>query len=397
MNVLFLNEKCGYFGGVEQNIADTVRGLNNRGHQCFLAYGETTNRQAEEYSNMFHGSFQCRELAQSEGSTSDHSCDEIVDRCEIDVVYVHKARSVAFLQSLFMKTKTVRMVHDHDLCCPRRHKYFTWSNKICTAKAGWRCWMDGAFLAKDATSPLGLKFVNISNKITEMKRNWAFDTLLVGSRFMRDELIQNGFPNERIHVVPPVVDFEANALTEVPDTPQILFVGQLIKGKGVDLLLKALSKVEDEFFASIIGTGNAEGSLHALSHDLGLDERVQFTGWVSHEKLGEYFAAARMVLAPSRWPEPFGMIGLEAMRYGRPVVGFSVGGIPDWLEHEKTGLLVNEQDIDGLAHAITSLLRDHDTCKRLGKNARKTAEEKYSFSNYVEQIEHFLLPTHCER
>ena len=108
------------------------------------------------------------------------------------------------------------------------------------------------------------------------------------------------------------------------------------------------------------------------------------------QDLGDYYARAKLVAVPSRWPEPFGMIGLEAMHYGRPVVAFRVGGIPDWLEDGATGLLVPEQDVRAFAAALEKLLGDPPLCAQLGAQAQERVRTKFRFENYLDRLEGFL-------
>lgn len=396
MKILFVNEKCGYFGGVEQNIADAAEGLRARGHQCYLAYGTVTERDVDKYKSLFDGCFHCAELRDQGQRASGHhrsavyAFGVILNHVAPDVVYVHKVADTRFYEPFFSQVRTVRMVHDHDLCCPRRHKYFLLSGRICHYKAGWRCWADGAFLAKTNGGPAGLTLVSIGRRLQEMRRNYHFDALLVGSRFMQEELLQNGFPKEKVHILPPVVRLNCERPSAVPSDPHLLYVGQLIRGKGVDLLLGALRQVSCDFVATIVGTGNAQDKLHALCQQWGLADRVRFRGWVNHEELKPLYAAAKVVVVPSRWPEPFGMIGLEAMHHGRAVVAFDVGGISDWLEHEVTGLLVPEQDVTGLARALERVLTDTELANRLGRNAYDRARTIYVFDRYIDTLEIYL-------
>ena len=390
MKILFVNERCGYFGGVEQNVADTAEGLRARGHECFLAYGEVTWRGASEYKALFDATFSCIEMASGSGNGHSHALREIAKQVEPDVIYFHKIPELAFGDLLLSEYRTVRMVHDHDLCCPRRHKYFALSGRVCQHPAGWRCWADAAFLTRDRTSRVGVGWVSIGRKVRAMQANYRIDRLLVGSRFMRDELLLNGFGERSVQVLPPVVRTVPAPPTPVPQEPRILYVGQLIRGKGVDLLLRALPHLSCEFFATIVGMGNAERKLRAVCHGLGLTPRVHFQGWVDHQELDAYYREAKVVVVPSRWPEPFGMVGLEAMHRARPVVGFGVGGIPDWLEHEVTGLLVPEQDVQGLARALERVLTDTELADTLGKNGHERVLSKYSFERYLDQLESHL-------
>jgi glycosyltransferase involved in cell wall biosynthesis len=399
VKILFVNEKAGYFGGVEQNIADSAAGLKARGTSCFLAYGETTDRDPRGYQAIFEESRVCRELAP--GSVpSAQSFRDLVERLRPDVVYLHKISKVSPVLPFSGKVRTVRMVHDHDLCCPRRHKYYLLNSRVCRHPAGWRCYLDGAFLERGTQSRLPFCYAAIGPKLREMRRNTRLDSILVGSRFMHQELVANGFSASKIHVLPPVVPDEDLPSSPVPNDPIVLYVGQLIRGKGVDLLLRSLQRLPCDFQAVIIGTGNAESKLHALCDQLGLKSRVQFHGWVDHQQLGAFYERARVVAVPSRWPEPFGMIGLEAMRRARPVVAFNVGGIPDWLEDGVTGTLVCEQDVDGFARALQRILSDDALANELGQAARLRAHERFSFDRYVDRLRALLLgegPEHNPR
>lgn len=393
MKILFVNEKCGYMGGVEQNVADSAAGLRARGHECYLAYGITTGQEVEKYQDLFGGPSNCfasSELGFASTDQGETSFEAILNRVGPEVIYFHKAERLPSCEHLLSQVHTVRMVHDHDLCCPRRHKYYAISSKVCEHRADWRCWLDLAFVARSGSSPLGITLVSIRRVIKEMKRNYVLDRLLVGSHFMREELLQNGFPTEKVHIIPPVVRLAAQSPKPVPEEPRILFVGQLIRGKGVDLLLRALQQVSVEFSAMIVGAGNAQAGLEDLCRRLGLAGKVQFRGWVGHDELGKIYDSARIVVVPSRWPEPFGMVGVEAMNHGRAVVAFGVGGIPDWLKHEETGLLAPEQDVDALALAVQRLLTDRELAASMGEKGYAYGREHYSFDRYLDRLESHL-------
>jgi glycosyltransferase involved in cell wall biosynthesis len=376
MNILFVNEKCGSFGGVEQNIAETAAALTARGHRCTLAHSERTGRDEAAFLRGFAETFPWAEMA---------------ERTKVsppDVVYLHKVPRVKPLLAAARAKRSVRMVHDHDLCCPRRHKYYAWTGRVCSRAAGWCCLADLAFLQRGGR--MGFTLRGMGGFHSELEANRAVDQLLVGSRFMRDELLTNRFSQDRVTVLHPVTEPEGGQPSPCPVTPRVLFVGQVIHGKGVDLLLHALADVTGIWSADIIGTGNGLEKVRRLCGELGLADRVTFHGWVDHRQLGEYYRQARVVVVPSRWPEPFGMVGLEAMRLGRPVAGFAVGGIPDWLDDGKTGLLAGEQDVPEFAVALTRLLHESGLAERMGAAGRQRAEEVFSFTHYIDRLEQIL-------
>ena len=408
MRILFVNEKCGYMGGVEQNIAEAAAALGERGHQCFLLYGTETDRGSADYQRIFEQVFPCSELGAPGDATlhtphpfverklgsargqPPYSAEFVIQLIGPDVIYFHKVPTIGPFVNPCEKIHTVRMVHDHDLCCPRHHKYFALSGRICHHRAGWRCYGDLAFIERNRQSRIPVAYSSIRKKLAEMKRNSVLDTLLVGSRYMRDELVMNGFPEERVHILPPVVRQMETKPLPMQRQSRVLYVGQLIRGKGVDLLLQALAQVRQDYQATIVGAGNAENKLKTLCAELGLDKKVRFAGWVDHEELKQHYHQATVLAVPSRWPEPFGMIGLEAMHHSRPVVGFDVGGIPDWLEHDKTGLLVPEQDTAQLAAALETLLANPELAEKLGRGGFEQVVQKYAFTSYVDTLETLL-------
>ena len=382
MNILFLNTYCGYFGGVEQNIASAAEGLRAAGHHGTLIYQKETKNRLDDYKKLFDNT-----VCAPSNDELTQTLTEQIEQGSWDALYVHKLASVAPLQPIKGTIRMVRMIHDHDECCPRHHKYFVCPNRICKQPAGLLCWADLAFIERNRQSKLGVRFNNLFRHKKELVRNRElFDTFLVGSRFMREELLMNGFEEGRIQCVPPCVKHPDRAPTPVPDNNEILYVGQLIKGKGVDLLIQALTHLSEPFHLTIAGSGNAEDSLKAMVQNLDLEAHVDFSGWIAPDELDRLYDQCRILAVPSRWAEPFGMIGLEAMQRARPVVGFDVGGIPDWLETGVTGYAVPEADVQLFADALNRLLADHKTAQAFGEQGRKKLEAEFSFKNYIETL-----------
>jgi len=387
MRVAFLHELAGLQGGVEQNLVVSARALAARGHELVLIAEREGAQGADTLRACFQGTWIEPDLARPAG---DAAFAEHLARLAPDVVYVHKLARLPVPLFAPGHPRTLRMVHDHDLTCPRRHRYLALGGAICPWPAGWRCWLDGAFLGRPGPLPGGFKLVDLRAHATELRRNRGLDRLLVGSRAMRDELVVNGLDAARVAILPPVLpDLPAPAPAPGPE-PVVLFVGQLVRGKGVDLLLDALTTLPGDWRAEIVGEGNARPALEAQARRLGLAGRVRFLGWLDHEALDPVYARARLLVVPSRWAEPFGMVGLEAMQRGRAVVAFAVGGIPDWCEDGVTGLLAPAADTGALARAIGRLLDERELARRLGEAGRARAAERFSFGAYVDALEAHL-------
>ena len=114
---------------------------------------------------------------------------------------------------------------------------------------------------------------------------------------------------------------------------------------------------------------------------------MTFKGFIPQTELQEYYREASVVLAPSVWPEPMGLVGLEAMRNGLPVVAFDAGGIRDWLTDGENGFLIPWMDLDLFAGKLNALLADKQLARDMGANGRARFERDYQFDEYITRLE----------
>ena len=307
-----------------------------------------------------------------------------------EVIFLHKMADPVLMAALVENpVPVVRMVHDHDLTCMRSYRYNPLNRKICTrAASGWCVFPCGACLTRNHGSGLPLKWMSYGAKRRELALNRQLAALVVASRYMQSELVRNGFPAERIAVHAPVPRSREGAFESTFDSRNLLvYSGQIIRGKGVDVLLEALARITTHFEAVIIGEGSHRGHCEKLSRSLGLSHRVHFTGYVPQAELKIYHRNASVAVVSSVWPEPFGAVGLEAMRCGLPVVAFEAGGIGDWLVDGETGYLVPWMDREQYANRIETLLRNKKLARTMGENGREVAERRFSFPAYIRDLE----------
>jgi phosphatidylinositol alpha-mannosyltransferase len=172
------------------------------------------------------------------------------------------------------------------------------------------------------------------------------------------------------------------------DKVNILFVGRLEKRKGVSYLLNACAKVKESFphfRLIIVGPGTRLRSRYEnLAKDLGL-ANIVFIGFVPSAELPTYYRSADIFCAPATGGESFGIVLLEAMACGKPVVATSIEGYASLLANDEGGLLVPPRDKEALAGALLSLLNDKSLRHRMGAKGRIKAE-KYSWANVAKQV-----------
>jgi glycogen(starch) synthase len=194
--------------------------------------------------------------------------------------------------------------------------------------------------------------------------------------------------------ITPRSSFIANAL-EAPTfdpgpisfhPPRLLCLGRLVTEKGFDLALAAFQAVLSRFPGArlvIAGDGSERERLQQQMIRLELANSVEFAGKVAPETAAHLIDQSTLVLIPSRL-EGFGLVALEAAWMARPVVATRVGGLPEVVVHEQTGLLVENENSQALAEAIAFLLDHPETATRLGRAARSRAEAVFGWERHVD-------------
>jgi glycosyltransferase involved in cell wall biosynthesis len=201
-------------------------------------------------------------------------------------------------------------------------------------------------------------------------------------------LLKNGFSPERIEIHPPVPRAgDATIRSSFSARNLIIYAGQIIRGKGVDVLIESLARVKEPFECIILGDGSHKPYCEQLTRKLGLQDKIKFRGFVPQDELKQYYRECSVVALSSVWPEPIATIGLEVMRYALPIVAFDAGGIKDWLKNGHNGYLVPWMDRGAFATAIDDLLRDKEKARRMGENGLALVSEQYDFDRYVAGLE----------
>jgi glycogen(starch) synthase len=191
----------------------------------------------------------------------------------------------------------------------------------------------------------------------------------------RSSVILNGL--EAPPLLPKPLPFEP---------PRLLCLGRLSPEKGFDLALTAFAAVVRQFHQArlaIAGDGPSRLELEQQAGELGIAHCVDFLGWVVPEDVPALINVSTIVLMPSR-QESLPLVALEAALMGRPLVATRVGGLPEVVAHEQTGLLVNTEDSRALADAVELLLHRPAVAIQMGLNARSRAQQLFSWQKHLD-------------
>jgi glycosyltransferase involved in cell wall biosynthesis len=223
------------------------------------------------------------------------------------------------------------------------------------------------------------KYLQVTRGLAAMRRA---DLAISYSSAVDRHLAANHLPRRAI--VPCFPTMAPKSASEHAASRRILFAGRVEHTKGVDVLIHAACDVDGEFV--ICGEGRELETLRRLAQRLGVQDRVRFTGWLGGDELAGELADAAVVVMPSLWPEPFGLVGIEALASGRPVVASATGGIVDWLEDGVCGLLVAPGDARDLARALSEILADPERQRAMGNAGKKLVAERFSPERHVEAL-----------
>jgi 1,4-alpha-glucan branching enzyme len=207
-----------------------------------------------------------------------------------------------------------------------------------------------------------------------------------------------GLPPDKLVMVPNGVNFDVYQTKTSENTGQlrnrfalpeekiVLFVGRLVHEKGAQVIVsaapKVLAKVDAKFV--FVGNGYMKDQLSNLARQLGVEQKVMFTGFVDDDTLRGLQKIANVSVVPSLF-EPFGIVALEAMAAGSPVVASDTGGLSEIIDHEVDGIKAYTGNPDSLAWGINKVLTDDGLAARLRANAHKKVTEKYNWDMIAQQ------------
>jgi glycosyltransferase involved in cell wall biosynthesis len=260
----------------------------------------------------------------------------------------------------------------------------------CARRFGWRCLVHFYPHRCGGLNPLRMwdDYQKQSARLGLMTR---YAAILTASTHMRAEFVRNGLPAQHVHVlrlpiVPRRLPSPGTAKVQAAPAPdrelQLLFVGRMIGPKGGPIMLDTLPLVAASLKRPLAVTFVGDGPDRMLWEQKARRARaanpnlnIEFTGWLDSSQLDQLMLYSGLLVVPSTWPEPFGLVGVEAGLRGLPAAAFAVGGIPEWLSDGVNGRLApgDPPNAAGLARAIVECVRDPAEHMRLRRGALEMA------------------------
>ncbi|MEW6095986.1 MAG: glycosyltransferase family 4 protein [bacterium] len=306
-----------------------------------------------------------------------------IKKIKPDIIHIH--HNYIFPNTILLacrnKAPIVQTVHDYRLLCPIATGVKKTNREICNNKGfGISCYFEGCISLRDFI----LQF--IPKKINKYLLKKVVTLFITPSMFMKNAMKDYGLD---ALFIPFGIDYSKYPVA-TPDNQKniVLFIGDLYRSKGVGILLKAFSNVLSTIpnaSLDIVGDGPEKGELENECKILQIESNVNFYGRVLYEETLDFYYRANIVVLPSIVVENSPLSIYEAMASAKPVIGSRIGGIPELIVDEETGLLFTPNDAEELSKKILNLLKDKEKAEKMGMAGRKRVEMQFSQQEFLQE------------
>jgi glycosyltransferase involved in cell wall biosynthesis len=378
MRILVANEQAEIVGGIETYLRWLVPELAARGHEV-IGLTRYPGGGGEAWVPKWATAV----------LTSDAlELREVARGC--DVAFMNSLGRVELEEALATYLPTVLFAHGFYGTCVSGTKMHAFPRRQpCERVLSWKCLaLYGPRRCGGANPVTAVQLFERETARARLLRR--FKRIVVASQYMVEEFVRNGLARDRLDCVTLPVQ-RPSAAPVISFRRRVLFLGRMTTVKGIDLLLEAVASVSgggEPVEVDLAGDGPLRKVAEARARRLGISAR--FHGWVDERQRAVLFGGSGVVALPSTWPEPFGLVGLEAAAHGVPAVAFDVGGIREWLVPGVTGELATSQPptAAGFGAALERALRPSHWSE-LSKGAYANSA-RFSPAAHVDSIESCL-------
>ena len=398
MKIIYLNNYHYIRGGAEKVFFDEMDLMRGRGHEVIGFTRRHKQDLASPYSGYFPPDIETNKVRFSLRGLK--TSIEVIHSFETRRMLKKLVRStgpeIAHAHNIYGRLTTsvmdylkdegipaVMTLHDYKLACPAYN--FTYQSHICEdckVHRYYRAVMKRCHKGSYAAS-LVYAVESYYNWILRKYEN-NIGIFVAPSGFLKNKLVEYGWPAQRIRHVPNFID-HTRYLPNYTRGEFFLYLGRLSEEKGVRVLIEAFKRIKKNGISLVVaGEGPLRGTLEEMSRP---DSRISFTGHISGDALRETTRRALAVILPSVCYENAPISLLEAMAYGKPVIGAAIGGIPEMVEEGRNGFLFAPEDVRDLSDKMESLLDLSETSVAgMGKAAREKVVNDFSADAHYERI-----------
>ena len=365
MRILIATHHASRIAGAETYVETAIAALAARGHDVALL--------AEHPPVPGRGAIAGAQVRWCTREPGESSAVAEARRWAPDVVYVQGLASLHLERAVIAIAPPVLFEHAYAGLCISGSRTWQSSDTPCSRSLGPGCLLHYFPHRCGGRSPITM-FRDYARQRAGQELHRKYRAIVVGSWHMAAVIAPDG-ATHRVHVLPPPVPPPVATSPRTAQTPiRLVYAGRLERLKGVHLLIEAAHQAAERLNRPVALHIAGDGPLRTLLEQQSASGvRTVFDGWQTPAQRDALFASADLVIVPSLWPEPYGLIGLEAARFAVPAVAFASGGIPEWLYDGVNGTLATERSERGLADAIATSVSDHGVYRTLSGGALEAA------------------------
>ena len=385
MKILHINEHSVVKGGAEAYLLDAVQRLEERGHTCFLAY-------AKDAPEFEISSIQIPSIGQVFASDlgKDIAClKSFVQQHAPDLIHIHGIWNLDIIKTCLDLRPCLITSHDYRWLCPDSKFYWKRLKCTCWRAPGWKC-IPYSVKNKCLTLRPSLMIQNIL-RIKQFSRLFPqIRAVITPSQYVADRYHKASFPSSKTHVIPYFCSFPPlSAPRKIPEQKSISIIGRTADYKGFQYFLAALNKLPKDVIGYVMGDveGGKASRINEQASEAGCADRIKLLEWADKDGVGKLLEKTSILIFPSILPETLGIVGLEAMSYGIPVIGSNIGGVTEWLQDKVTGFLCQPKSADEIASYANQLLNDPALMHTMGLAGQKSIREKFLPEIHLEKLE----------
>lgn len=359
--------------------------LAQRGYESVIAYDEGDSGLYPQ-AHMVPG---MKSSSRTADGKVEQTLTSLLERERPDVVHLHNVQNAGVVQACAGYGHTVMTAHDYRSVCPANMFYWKNGSEVCTrARGGVACF--AVTLNKNCLSRRPRYAAYHYHRVVQYRKHTdSISRVIAPSGRARDRLIRAGVDARQVVVLPYFCPVEPLSQPRpAPERPTITFIGRIAPNKGQEYFIQALGLLPAEVRGVLVGnmTDESERSIRSLAERSGCSERLELRRWASREEIVEIFDSTSVFVFPSLWEETLGIVGLEALARGVPVVASDIGGVNEWLIDGKNGFAVPPKSAEAISRSVKKILSSREVMEAFGAAGISLVREKFAPQRHVDAL-----------
>ena len=382
MRILHVNDHLSESGGVETYLLSVCPELMRMGHDVHVAYGK-----GHPILPQAHHIPQIASIRPRDDAACADSLGSLISRIAPDVIHMHGIHNAGAIRTMVKSGRCVMHTHDYRTICPASNFFYKRPQAVCTKTCGPGCFLTTA-LKHCMTPRPGPALYFYRRARWNIEHCQDFRSVICPSQYAADRYLQSGFDPDRLQVIPYFCPLPpTDGPRPLPERPTITFLGRATSTKGWFHFIEALGLLPPAVQGLMIG--NFGSSSHAeamrLATRFGCADRLKLESWVARKDIHTIYERTSVLVFPSIWPETLGIVGIEAMAFGVPVVASDIGGVREWLLDGETGRLAPPKSAEQITLGVRELLEPVNN-RRHGLAGQRLIRAKFLPEKHLQKL-----------